>query len=372
MARDIPDVKQVETGLWKAERSYRSLVENIPDVIFSTDKDGKIFHVHLPAATFYGYEAQEIIGRSYTSFVFAEDIDSVRTEVKQALRDRSEFTKGVQYRVVSKDGHLNWVEANLHMQFDPQGMCTRTDVIIRDIGDLKKAETELRQSNRELKKAIERRRSLSKRLIELLEKDRRQIAMELHDRMGQSLSVLRTGFGAIAKRLEKTDGDIFELVKSVEEKTVQELLNLKNISYELRMNMLDHLGLVPSIRTLITDFENSSNLRIRFFTRDIPREIDPDKLLALYRIAQEALINIVRHAHATDVYISLIKQDNKVLLSVEDNGVGYDKQNMTVTSDGKGLLGIYIMKERATQVGGGLMIESQIGKGTQVITEVPL
>jgi len=63
--------------------------------------------------------------------------------------------------------------------------------------------------------------------------------------------------------------------------------------------MLDHLGLVPSIRTLITDFENSSNLRIRFFTKDIPREIDSGKLLALYRIAQEALINIVRHAHGT-------------------------------------------------------------------------
>ncbi len=144
------------------------------------------------------------------------------TKVKQALRHHWEFTKGVQYRVVSKKGLLNWVEANLHMQFDPQGVCIRTDVIIRDIGDLKKAEAELQQSNRELKKAIERRRSLSKHLIELLEKDRRQIAMELHDRMGQSLSVLRSGFSAIARRLEKTDGDILELVKSVEEKTVPE------------------------------------------------------------------------------------------------------------------------------------------------------
>jgi signal transduction histidine kinase len=172
--------------------------------------------------------------------------------------------------------------------------------------------------------------------------------------------------------LEKCDGDLLALVKSVEEKTVQELINLKNVSYELRTNILDHLGLAPAIRTLITDVEKGTDLRIRFFTKNIPREMNPDKSLALYRIAQESLTNIVRHSRATDVFVSLIKQADMVLLSIEDNGVGFDQADTNISADGRGLLGIHIMKERAAQVDGDLTVESQPGKGTQVMTEVPL
>lgn len=370
--QDIDRRKRTEEALGKSVEKYRTLVENIPDVLLSTDEKGNIFDVHLPVKTFYGYTAQEMLGRYYTFFIHAEDLDSVRIKIKQAFHDRSEFLKGLQYQVVSKDGFYAWVEADLHMQFDRKGMCVRTDVIIRDISDLKAAQSDLQRSNLELKKAYEHRKALSTRLIELLEKDRRQIANEIHDRMGQSLSALRTGFSTITKRLEKNDGDLLALIKSVEEKTVQELINLKNVSYELRTNILDHLGLAPAIRTLITDVENGTNLRIRFFSKDIPREINPDKSLALYRITQESLTNIVRHARATDVYISLIKQDNKVFLSVEDNGVGFEQADTVISADGRGLLGIHIMKERAAQVDGDLTVESQTGKGTQVMTEVPL
>ncbi len=288
-----------------------------------------------------------------------------------ALRDRIKFTKGIQARIVSKEGHPNWVEANLRMRFDARGVCSRTDVIVRDINDLKNAEAELQQSHRELKSAYDHHKILSTRLIKLLEKDRQQVAMELHDRMGQSLGTLRTGFRGIRKRLDQNDTDLLELVRSVEKQTVEELISLKNISYELRPNMLDHLGLVPSIRTLIADFEDRTSLQIRFFTKDIPREVNPDKALALYRIVQESFTNIVRHAKATKVYISLIRKDGKILLSIEDNGIGFDHQEKTVYPGDRGFLGIHIMKERASQVDGDFMIESQIDKGTQVIVEVP-
>jgi PAS domain S-box-containing protein len=370
--QDIDRRKQTEAALSKSVEKYRTLVENIPDVIFSTDERGNIFDLHLPAETFYGYKISEMLGKHYSAVIYDDDLDSVLTKIRQALHDRSEFLKGVQHRVVSKDGRLNWVEANLHMQFDSRRICIRTDIIVRDIGELKQAQADLQRSNVEMRKAYEHRKILSTRLIELLEKDRRQIANEIHDRMGQSLSALRTGFSTITSRLEKCDGDLLALVKSVEEKTVQELINLKNVSYELRTNILDHLGLAPAIRTLITDVEKGTDLRIRFFTKNIPREMNPDKSLALYRIAQESLTNIVRHSRATDVFVSLIKQADMVLLSIEDNGVGFDQADTNISADGRGLLGIHIMKERAAQVDGDLTVESQPGKGTQVMTEVPL
>ena len=367
---DIDERKRAEQALRKSEKNYRTLVKNIPDVVFSTDPSGRIFDIHLPAGTFYGYTPEEMIGRCYTSFIFHADSRSVRKRVRQALCDHSEFIKGIQYRVVSRTGRLFWVEADLHMQFTHRATLIRTDVIIRDIGDLKKAEAELKQSHRDLKRAYEHRKILSTRLIDLLEKDRRQIANEIHDRMGQSISGLRTGFSTITKRLEKGDPELLALVKSVEEETVQELVNLKNVSYELRTNILDHLGLAPAIRTLTADVERGTHLRVRFFSKDIPRELNSAKSLALYRIAQESLTNIVRHARATDVFVSLIRQGDTILLSIEDNGIGFDHEDITISVDGRGLLGIPIMKERAAQVDGEMTIESQPGKGTQVMASV--
>ena len=100
--------------------------------------------------------------------------------------------------------------------------------------------------------------------------------------------------------------------------------------------------------------------------------MDPDKSLTLYRIVQEALNNIIRHAGATLVFVNLVSKDNTILLSVKDNGVGFDPARILPNATGKGLLGIVIMQERVFQVDGELRIESQIDKGTHVLVEIPL
>lgn len=369
---DINEQKHVEKSLRKSEAKYKTLIQNMPDIIFSANKDGKIVGLHLPDRNLFGLEIDEIIGRHFLSFICSEDRPKVVLAIKNSLQSRSGFLKGLRCRIVSKNGSLHWVEVGLQVKFDDQGVHTRSDGIIRDINDLKDAEEKLKLSNRDLRKAYNKRRALSEQLIELLERDRGQIAMELHDHMGQALITIRTGFSMIVQQLGESDSSVITLLKSLEEKAIHELIKLKNISYEIRPHILDHLGLVPSIRGLIEDFEKRVGMQIQFFHKDIPRKIKPKVALALYRIVQESLANIIKHARAGEVYINLVKKGDGVVLIIEDDGIGFDKEKKTISSGGRSLLGIRIMRERAKQAGGDFTIESQIGRGTQVLAEVPL
>jgi signal transduction histidine kinase len=113
-------------------------------------------------------------------------------------------------------------------------------------------------------------------------------------------------------------------------------------------------------------------MEIRFFNRGIPKRFEEGKELAIYRIAQEALTNVIRHARAKNVFVNLVKKDDKLLLSVEDDGVGFDQDKVMKTSKRKGPLGLLIMRERAIQLDGEFTLESQRGKGTHVLVEIPL
>jgi len=136
--------------------------------------------------------------------------------------------------------------------------------------------------------------------------------------------------------------------------------------------MLDALGLIPSLRELFSEIQRQTDIEIQFFNRNIPKRIAPEKELAIYRIAQEALTNIIRHAQAKTIFVNLIKKDKKLSFSAEDDGVGFDQDKATTFSKKKGPLGILIMRERAEQLDGDFTLESQIGKGTYLLVEIPL
>jgi signal transduction histidine kinase len=113
-------------------------------------------------------------------------------------------------------------------------------------------------------------------------------------------------------------------------------------------------------------------MEVNFFSRRIPKHFDQRKELAIYRIAQEALTNVIRHARAKNVFVNLVKKDDKLSLSVEDYGVGFNQDKAMKITKGKGPLGLLIMRERTIQLDGEFTIESQPGKGTHVLVEIPL
>lgn len=237
-----------------------------------------------------------------------------------------------------------------------------------EIARREKFEKALQFSTTQIIEYSRRRKHLSKRLVELLEQDRRDMAMALHDHIGQILTTLKMDLELLRKKV--TDEGARAVMESAIEKASQAMSFSRNISQELRPAMLDTLGLVPSIESLITQVTQSSGLKITFFHRGIASKLANDKDLTLYRILQEALTNVLKHASARSVNITLIRKANSVLLTVEDDGSGFDQKQ--VTTSAKGFLGILIMKERAVQVGGTVDIETRPGKGTHLTARVPV
>jgi signal transduction histidine kinase len=245
-------------------------------------------------------------------------------------------------------------------------------VVSKDVTELIKTEKDLRQMNEALSRAHKQRKILSRRLIDLLEKDRRQIARELHDHIGQTLTSLKMDIEMIHGKLKPEHTEMGARITEVQEKAIQAIKDVKNISRGLRPGILDALGLIPSLRELFSEIQRQTDIDIKFFSRNIPKRFAPEKEVAIYRIAQEALTNIIRHAKAKNVFVNLVKKGENFSLSVEDDGVGFDQDKVMTFSKNRGPLGILIMRERAEQVDGEFTLESHIGKGTHLLVEIPL
>ena len=236
----------------------------------------------------------------------------------------------------------------------------------------KRAEESLKLANEKLLKEHNQRKILSKRLIELLEKDRHDVAMELHDSIGQTLTSLKLNLETIDHRFKPIDTELGAMIKAAEKRTIQAIREIKNISHGLMPGILDALGLLPSLRELFNEIQEHRGIKINFFNKNVPKRFDQAKELAIYRIVQEALTNIVKHAKAKNVFVNLSKRGNAIFLSVEDDGIGFDQEEAMKISKGKGPLGLIIMRERAIQLNGELTIESQVGKGANLLMEMPI
>lgn len=216
------------------------------------------------------------------------------------------------------------------------------------------------------------RKILSKKLIDLLEKDRQWIAVELHDHICQTLTSLKMNLEMIHEKLKPDHSELETQIATAQERTMQVIKDVKNVSHGLWPATIDVLGVVSSLRELFNEIQQQADVKIQFFSRGIPEQFKEEKELAIYRIAQEALTNIIRHARAKNVFVNLVKKDEKLSLSVEDDGVGFDQDKVMKPSERKGELGLLIMRERAVQLDGEFTVESKIGKGTHLLVEIPL
>jgi PAS domain S-box-containing protein len=214
----------------------------------------------------------------------------------------------------------------------------------------------------------ERLQFLSRRLVEIQESERRYIARELHDHAGQTLTSLMLGLGTIEREAGKPE---FVRTRAAELKNMTDhvLEDLHRLAVNLRPASLDHLGLTSALEQFIKAFAQDTHLPIRLKTVGLS---DDDRLPAeiettLYRIVQEALTNVIRHAHASRVDVVLERRDGSLLVIVEDDGIGFDA-DLARESGHLGLLG---MEERTEMLGGTLTVESQPGRGTTLFVEVP-
>ncbi len=217
----------------------------------------------------------------------------------------------------------------------------------------------------QVRASSERLQSLSRRLVEIQENERHYIARELHDEAGQMLTSLIVDLRLLERNANQPEA-IKKMTAEMEISLNQVLENLHRVAMALRPASLDHLGLVAALKQQVESVGEKHNLKISFRSREIGKRLPENVETVLYRIVQEALTNVVRHAQATMVDVVLTVRGDKLIVIVEDNGVGFDPE-ATITSEHLGLFGI---RERTEMIDGKLIIESQPGKGTTLIVEV--
>jgi signal transduction histidine kinase len=230
-----------------------------------------------------------------------------------------------------------------------------------DITERKRAEEQLRITTEQL-------RSLSARLQSIREEERTLIARELHDELGQALTGLKMDLSWLSRKIPKDQEVLFEKIGSMSKLIDATIQTVRRISSELRPGILDDLGLIAAVEWLARDFENRTGITCEFDSSLEEVEIDKDRSTAVFRILQETLTNVVRHAKATKVTILVEEEEGHFILKVFDNGLGIRERDI-LNPKSLGLLG---MRERAHLFGGTVEFKGAPREGTTVTVKIPL
>ena len=265
---------------------------------------------------------------------------------------------GGEYRIIRPDGSIRWIYDRGYPIYSDDGKVVMMTGVARDITPQKQAESNLKNAESNL-------RNMANRLVRLQEEERRNIARELHDQVGQSLTGLKLMINQAMRSPKEKTAPVLDEAQSVVTELIQQV---REMSLALRPSMLDDLGLLPTLLWHIERYTNRSGIKVNFEHVGLQDYFSPDVNTAVYRIIQEALTNVARYAKVNEVNVRISKEDNAIHLTVEDQGRGFDLSRVS-TKESAGISG---MRERAQQLGGSLMIKTSPGNGTCLIAELPL
>jgi signal transduction histidine kinase len=215
-------------------------------------------------------------------------------------------------------------------------------------------------------------RALTHRVVQVQEAERGRVAFELHDNITQLLCAVIFRSQALADKLSAGDGTGKQEAIKLREMLGKTAEEVERISHDLGPSVLDHLGLAAVLSDAGTEFADRTGTSVRITCKQLTTRLTADAELAIFRILQESLRNVEKHAHASRVLVKLSQQGDFVRLMITDNGIGFDQEGKSGTRNGKGSLGLLSMRERATSVGGTLTISAARLGGTELEVVVPM
>ena len=354
---DITQRKAMEKALQQAEEKYRDIFDNAVEGIFQSTPSGRYLSVNPALARMYGYESPEELMGGVTDIAHKVYVDPDCREALTRLLERQGVVQGFEYEVRRRDGSTIWISESVRAVRDEKGKVRYYEGAIEDITERKRSEEELQQTLGQV-------RTLSRRLEVVREDERTRIARELHDELGVRLTCLKMD---LSRLNDASRPKLEEKVLSMIEQVDTTIAAVQGLVAELRPGVLDDLGLVAAIEWQCRDFERRSGIRclVDSSEEDIP--LDSAKATAAFRICQEALTNVVRHARAKEIRVHLDMLDRELLLEIHDDGQGILPEKVTDA----GSLGLLGMRERAAAVGGALQIVGLRGQGTTVTLRLP-
>jgi len=355
--RDITRRKHDELALRESAERYQRLVELVPDAIW-IEREGRIAFVNRACVQLLGAESVvQLLGMSPLQFIHA-DYHAVAMERRQRLEAGLEAGPRVEKRIVRLDGEVRDVEI-AEAPFPDEGT-TAIFAVLRDITDRKQDERAMLESREQLSR-------LSASLQTVREEEKARIARELHDELGQALTGLKMDVADILTQLKPEQAQAIARAGAMKSLIDTTVASVRRIATELRPLMLDDLGLVPTVEWLTHDFTKRSHIDVELAIPDPDFHVAPDLATAIFRVLQESLTNVARHAAATRVDVTLSWTDVDIQLRVRDNGKGMGAE----TAGGVRTLGLLGMRERARMLGGELVVDSLPTTGTSITLIVP-
>jgi two-component system sensor histidine kinase UhpB len=329
-----------------------SIVESSQDSIITINLKRIITSWNKAAQQLYGYSASEAIGKSLTMLTLPEDFNEILSNIDKIKHNRQVAT--FQTERIGKDNQSLILEVVLSPVKDDAGAVIGVSTVARDVSERNQAE-----------RAMQEKKNLQK-LIEAQEDERKRIARDLHDELGQEVTVLRLQLEAAKKLCQ--DEKVCDKIDEIQLVAERIDKGIDFLAWELRPAALDHLGLVAAINNYVKQWSEHSGVAAELLASSLKKvRLAPNVETNLYRILQEALNNIHKHAKAKSVEIVLEKRDDLIVLIIEDDGDGFNTKNKKIRSKGLGLIG---MKERAALLSGTLEIESAPGKGTSLYVQI--
>lgn len=352
--------KTAEVALQEKTEELDQFFNITLDVLCIANTDGYFLRLNPAVERILGYTREELKAQSFFDLIHSDDLESTRAAVSTLASQQKVYSFDNRYRC--KDGTYRW----LQWSSSPAGKLMYASA--RDVTEQKSAEQALQEKERALRQSQTDLRELTGRLISAQEEERRHLARELHDDLTQRLAVLSIDAGKIEQQLPESLDPVREKLSEMKGQLVKIAWDINNLARQLHPAILDDLGLVRAVESYCTAFLKREGIPITFNHKNIPDIIENDVSLTLYRIVQEGLRNISKHACAEQVTVSLKGSAQEIRLSVQDNGVGFDLTEARKTPG----LGLSSMGERLRLIAGEFSIKSRPGEGTLITVRVPL
>ena len=351
---DIDERRRAE----EESRILNAALENAVEGIARLDTQGRYLAVNRAFASILGYQPEELVGRDWLTTVHPNSRDNANSAYQRML---SAGRAEVELLGVRKDDSVFWRQSVIVKAQDHQPPWIGHYCFMKDITDRKRAEEALRDSAGRL-------RALSRRVVEVQEEERRHLARELHDEIGQVLSAISVNLHTVKAVCDAAAFPCLEESIHIVDRATQQV---RNLSLDLRPSMIDDLGLVATLRWYADRQAQRAGFAVHVAVESSAARLPAELTIACYRVAQEALNNVARHARARHVWIELRQSDDEVELAIRDDGVGFDSETASgraARGESFGLLGI---QERVELLGGQADIRSQPGLGTTMPRLVP-
>jgi len=362
LAADITGRKQAEEALRQSEEKLRLMFESMTEGITVTDLAGNITQLNDAVVRLHGYDnKQELIGLTAFDLIAKKDHARAIENMNRVLDEG--YARDIEYTFLSKNGHEFHAELSAATIKDMSGKPQGLIAITKDITERKRAEAQLVAYQKKL-------RHLASRLSLAEERERRRIAMEVHDRISQNLAICLMKLGALREsapsiRFAENIGELHALIKQLVEE-------IRLLTSEISSPLLYEFGLEAAVEHLIKQMQERHVILFHFEDDAQSKPLDEDVGVLLLQTVRELLVNVVKHAQARNARVCMQRYEDNIRIIVEDDGIGFDTSGMTPDSKRTVKFGLFSIRERLHYIGGNIDIESEHGRGTRVTIVAPL